>query len=184
MSGSSHVGLCWQTASMTIDEKLGRPAAESTLSGQDFLKPDPVLQKPAGMSHGAGLLLTLYLPWGAVTEVLVDASEYFQRVSTQVQNDSPRDGSDTARASDLFGGFFSRWADDTAKCERRDDTSTYDLRRAHLKNAACVGPSGTITPHDYLRIRLSEVSAWSKGAPKSPERQMVGGARSKPRPHR
>jgi hypothetical protein len=130
----------------------------STLTGVDFLpqpwgvfydpdmalpdshavETDAILRHIEAEAGSVSIEVTLYLPWGVATGITVP-SEYFGHYVAK---------------------FFTRNdADDVA-----DRIGALEAEQekvfVHLRKARCY-VAGTMVEHDSLRIRLSDVSAWT-----------------------
>ena len=96
--------------------------------------------------------VTLYLPWGVATGITVP-TEYFGHYVAK---------------------FFTR--NDAEDVARRIGALEAEQERIflHLRKARCY-VAGTVVEHDSLRIRLSDVSAWTVAGIKKPsaERSLV-----------
>jgi hypothetical protein len=89
--------------------------------------------------------VTLYLPWGVATGITVP-TEYFGHYVAK---------------------FFTR--NDAEDVARRIGSLEAEQERIfiHLRKARCY-VAGTVVEHDSLRIRLSDVSAWTVAGIKKP----------------
>ena len=89
--------------------------------------------------------MTLYLPWGVATGITVP-SEYFGHYVAK---------------------FFTR--NDAVDVAGRIGALEAEQERIflHLRKARCY-VAGTVVEHDSLRIRLSDVSAWTVAGIKKP----------------
>ncbi|MDT5169380.1 MAG: hypothetical protein QOD02_2711 [Mycobacterium sp.] len=137
----------------------------STLDATDFLRfrpevfYDPDMALPDSDAVGTDLILshidaeagsvsievTLYLPWGVATGITVP-SEYFGH---------------------YVGKFFTR--NDAEDVAGRIGALEAEQKGVflHLRKARCY-VAGTVVEHDSLRIRLSDISAWTVAGIKRP----------------
>jgi hypothetical protein len=110
----------------------------STTTDVDGVGADAILRHLDAEADAVSIEVTLYLPWGVVTGITVP-STYFGH---------------------YVGNFFT-------KNDARDVAERIGALQAeqaqvflHLRKARCY-VAGTVVEHDSLRIRLSEVSAWT-----------------------
>ncbi|MBA0046703.1 hypothetical protein [Mycobacterium sp. NPDC050853] len=106
---------------------------------------DAILRHIDTEAGSASIEVTLYLPWGVASGITV-TSAYFGHYVAKffTRND----------ASDVAGRIGALEAE-------RDSVFL------HLRKARCY-VAGTIVEHDSLRIRLSDVSAWTVTGIKEP----------------
>jgi len=111
----------------------------------DSFGTDAILRHIDAEADSISIEVTLYLPWGVATGITVP-TEYFGHYVAK---------------------FFTRNdADDVA---RRIGALEAEQERIflHLRKARCY-VAGTVVEHDSLRIRLSDVSAWTVAGIKKP----------------
>lgn len=135
-----------------------------------FERPDPVLQDLVSIANiGAGVSVTLYVPWGVVSGHVHIPNEFFaaaaegNRASARESGDANAIGLSDAIAARAF----DPWAERTPEDERQNNNFQrgYDLTTfIHLTHVK-VWLSGSEAPieHEHLRIRLSAISAWAHG---------------------
>lgn len=132
-------------------------------------QPDRSLAAIASFSDFVGIPLTLYMPWGVVSGNTAPYADYFKYLgdtarSSALRLDVPPDW---AEAIDKFVELnFDEYAN--MKPSERTEKSWHkgvDLTSSVvLKDANCwVGQLSNPVHHDYLRIRLPHVTAWSWG---------------------
>jgi hypothetical protein len=118
---------------------------EMALPDSDAVGTDAILRHIDAEADSISIEVTLYLPWGVATGITVP-TEYFGHYVAK---------------------FFTRNdADDVA---RRIGALEAEQERIflHLRRARCY-VAGTVVEHDSLRIRLSDVSAWTVAGIKKP----------------
>lgn len=152
--------------------ELSAETGDSEFSGPDpvrsediFSRPDAVLQDLVDYAHIIGIGVTLYLPWGAASGNIIGGAEYFEKMAEGIRESGAKESADKGQVADLYAKTFDRWA--TALQPPSEDDETYDpylSRFIHLKDVTCSIP-GPISPirHEYLRVQLSHVTAWSSG---------------------
>ncbi|CAM3833852.1 hypothetical protein ACXYTP_17390 [Tsukamurella ocularis] len=139
--------------------------------------PDSELQMLAGWTRPPGRVevpVTLYLPWGIATGVTTFGADFFQAAADAIRHAASADLTAEqveALANNLYGDAGD------AQIEQNDHLNTltpeqygaetthqgHMLRTfVHLRNATTV-LGGFRHTHDYLRIRIADVSAWSNG---------------------
>jgi hypothetical protein len=99
---------------------------------------DAILRHIDAEADSISIEVTLYLPWGVATGITVP-TEYFGHYVAK---------------------FFTR--NDAEDVARRVGALEAEQERIflHLRKARCY-VAGTVVEHDSLRIRLSDVSAWT-----------------------
>lgn len=123
----------------------------------------------ANRAHFLGFPLTLYMPWGIASGNTAAAHDYYQHLADNVRNINVPDGTDPqwSQVIDEFAQHaFGRWADLTPS--EWTENLFYDgvnlTTSLTLRNAYCwIGGFGKPVEHEYLRIRLTEVTAWAWG---------------------
>jgi hypothetical protein len=115
------------------------------LPDSDAVAVDAILRHIDAEATSVSIEVTLYLPWGAATGITVP-SEYFGH---------------------YVANFFTR--NDAQDVAGRIGSLEAEQERAflHLRKARCY-VAGTMVEHDSLRIRLSDVSAWTVAGIKTP----------------
>jgi len=109
---------------------------------------DAILRHIDAEADSVSIEVTLYLPWGVVTGITVPGTYFGHYVAN----------------------FFTKHdADDLAA---RIGALEAEQARVflHLRRARCY-VAGTITKHDSLRIRLSDISAWTVSGITEPSNQ-------------
>jgi len=99
---------------------------------------DAILRHIDAQADSVSIEVTLYLPWGMVTGITVP-SAYFGHYVTNF--------------------FTTNDAEDVASRIAALETEQARVF-LHLRKARCY-VAGTVVEHDSLRIRLSDVSAWT-----------------------
>jgi hypothetical protein len=118
---------------------------DMALPDSHAIETDAILRHIEAEAGSVSIEVTLYLPWGVATGITVP-SEYFGHYVAK---------------------FFTRNdAEDVA-----DRIGALDAEQervfVHLRKARCY-VAGTMVEHDSLRIRLSDVSAWTVSGVKRP----------------
>jgi len=113
--------------------------------GSGAVVADAILRHIDAEADAVGIELTLYLPWGVATGITVP-SRYF---------------------GNYVAKFFNR--NDAEDVAGRIGALEAEQARVflHLRKARCY-VAGTMVEHDSLRIRLSDVSAWTVAGLKGP----------------
>ena len=112
--------------------------ADMTSSVTDAVGTDAILRHIDAEADAVSIEVTLYLPWGVATGITVPGS-YFGHYAANFF--AKNDAQDVA-------GRLGRLAAEQARVF------------IHLRRARCY-VAGTVVEHDSLRIRLSDVSAWT-----------------------
>jgi hypothetical protein len=118
---------------------------DMALSDSGAVGADAILRHIDAEAAAVGIEVTLYLPWGVATGITVP-SEYFGRYVAKFFT--------TNDAEDVGGRIRALEAEQ-------------DRVFLHLRKARCY-VAGTMVEHDSLRIRLSDVSAWTVTGIKNP----------------
>ena len=84
-----------------------RPDPE--LTEDVFTRPDPVLQQLADRSHQVGMTVTLYLPWGAASGLIIGGAKYFAWVASNVRGHAANEEGDRAK---MLGGSTRHYSMD------------------------------------------------------------------------
>lgn len=106
---------------------------------------DTILRHIDTEAESVSIEVTLYLPWGVATGITVPSSYFGHYVAHFfAKND----------AADVAGRIAALEA---------EQASVF----LHLRKARCY-VAGTVVEHDSLRIRLSDVSAWTIAGVKEP----------------
>ncbi len=108
------------------------------ISDSDAPGTDAILRHIDAEAGSVSIEVTLYLPWGVATGITVPG-EYFGRYVAKFFNRND--------AEDVAGRIGALDAEQ-------------DRVFLHLRKARCY-VAGTTVEHDSLRIRLSDVSAWT-----------------------
>jgi hypothetical protein len=113
--------------------------------GSGAVVADAILRHIDAEADAVGIEVTLYLPWGVATGITVP-SRYF---------------------GNYVAKFFNR--NDAEDVAGRIGALEAEQARVflHLRKARCY-VAGTMVEHDSLRIRLSDVSAWTVPGIKGP----------------
>jgi hypothetical protein len=106
---------------------------------------DAILRHIDAEADAVSIEVTLYLPWGVATGITVPSAYFGHYVAN----------------------FFGR--NDARDVAGRLGTLEAEQARVflHLRKARCY-VAGTVVEHDSLRIRLSDVSAWTVAGIKEP----------------
>ena len=118
---------------------------DMAIPDSDAVGTDAILRHIDAESGSVSIEVTLYLPWGVATGITVP-SGYFGH---------------------YIGKFFAR--NDAEDVASRIGALEAEQERVflHLRKARCY-VAGTLVEHDSLRIRLSDVSAWTVAGIKKP----------------
>jgi hypothetical protein len=111
---------------------------DMALLDSDAAGADAILRHIDAEADSVSIEVTLYLPWGMVTGITVP-SAYFGHYVTKFFT--------TNDAEDVASRIAALQAEQAGVC-------------IHLRKARCY-VAGTMVEHDSLRIRLSDVSAWT-----------------------
>lgn len=111
---------------------------DMALPDSDGAGVDGILRHVDAEADSVSIEVTLYLPWGVATGITVPSGYFGQYVAN----------------------FFSR--NDAQDVAGRIGALETEQARVflHLRRVRCY-VAGTVVEHDSLRIRLSEVSAWT-----------------------
>jgi hypothetical protein len=125
-------------------------AADMALPDLDAVGTDAILRHIDAEAESVGIEVTLYLPWGVATGITVP-SRYF---------------------GNYVAKFFNR--NDAEDVAGRIGALEAEQARVflHLRKARCY-VAGTMVEHDSLRIRLSDVSAWTVTGIKRPSAEAI-----------
>jgi len=120
------------------------------ISDSDAVGTDAILRHIDAEADSISIEVTLYLPWGVATGITVP-TEYFGHYVAK---------------------FFTR--NDAEDVARRIGALEAEQGRIflHLRKARCY-VAGTVVEHDSLRIRLSDVSAWTVAGIKGPSAEAL-----------
>jgi len=113
--------------------------------GSGAVVADAILRHIDAEADAVGIELMLYLPWGVATGITVP-SRYFGNYVAKFFNRND--------AEDVAGRIGALEAEQASGF-------------LHLRKARCY-VAGTMVEHDSLRIRLSDVSAWTVAGIKGP----------------
>jgi hypothetical protein len=115
------------------------------LPDSDAVGTDAILRHIDTEADSVSIEVTLYLPWGVVTGITVPSTYFGHYVAK----------------------FFTR--NDAQDVAGRIGALEAEQERVflHLRKARCY-VAGTLVEHDSLRIRLSDVSAWTVSGIKKP----------------
>lgn len=135
-----------------------------------YSRPEQNLVEIAMMASFIGFPLTLYMPWGIVSGHAASPNEYYAHLAARA-----RSGISDPNLPEGWGKILDQWAEanfdayaDMDPAERTEK-SYYDgvnlTSQLIVKDAKC-WTSGFDKPieHDFLRVRISDVSAWAWGA--------------------
>jgi hypothetical protein len=111
---------------------------DMALPDSDAVGTDAILRHIDAEADSVSIEVTLYLPWGVATGITVP-SEYFGHYVAK---------------------FFARNDADDVADRIGALEAEQDRVFLHLRKARCY-VAGTMVEHDSLRIRLSDVSAWT-----------------------
>jgi hypothetical protein len=111
---------------------------DMALSDSDAIGTDGILRHIDTEADSVSIEVTLYMPWGVATGITVPSAYFGHYVAN----------------------FFAR--NDAQDVAGRIGALEAEQARVflHLRKARCY-VAGTIIEHDSLRIRLSDVSAWT-----------------------
>lgn len=112
--------------------------SEMALPDSDAVGTDAILRHIDAEAESVSIEVTLYLPWGVATGITVP-SEYFGHYVAKFFTSN--DG------GDVIGRIRALEAEQ-------------ERVFLHLRKARCY-VAGTMVEHDSLRVRLSDVSAWT-----------------------
>jgi hypothetical protein len=118
---------------------------EMALSDSGAVGADAILRHIDAEAAAVSIEVTLYLPWGVATGITVPSAYFGHYVAS----------------------FFTR--NDAEDVAGRIRALEAEQARVflHLRKARCY-VAGTMVEHDSLRIRLSDVSAWTVTGIKNP----------------
>ncbi|MCA2306968.1 hypothetical protein JF770_25735 [Mycobacterium intracellulare] len=128
--------------------------------------PDPILQNLAFIGNAVGVPLSLYLPWGVASGRIAPPGEYYQHLAEHVR--SAPEGAPPS-FTELLDFVAKRWFDpfvDMPQAELYKDSFRDGFNLISfvvLKDANCKINSGPPVQHEFLRIKLADVTAWSWG---------------------
>ncbi|MCW2652394.1 MAG: hypothetical protein JWR32_3370 [Mycobacterium sp.] len=128
-----------QTDSALFQTNVGRfydPGMASTNAGA--AGPDAILRQLDEEAASTSIEVTLYLPWGLATGITVPGSYFGHYVAH----------------------FFTKHHADDVAGRLGALEAEQDRVFIHLRKARCY-VAGEVVRHDSLRIRLSDVSAWT-----------------------
>jgi hypothetical protein len=131
--------------------------------------PDVNLNAMLVIADHIGLPVTLYMPWGIATGNIAPPNLYYQHLA-----DSVRAGNLPADAPESWGEVIDRFAEvhfdpytemETGARRQNAVVDGFDVTSHFaLKDAVCwIGGFSQPTRHDYLRVRLADVTAWAWG---------------------
>jgi hypothetical protein len=101
---------------------------------------DAILRQLDAVADSTSIEVTLYLPWGMATGITVQGTYFGHYVAHFFNQNEAEDMADRVAALEAEQGRVF----------------------IHLRKAKCY-VSGEVVRHDALRIRLSDVSAWTVG---------------------
>lgn len=136
-----------------------------------YSRPDPALQDLAAVANlGAGVAVTLYLPWGIVSGHLEANHEFFAAAAAAMRSGAQRLGDQNSidMANAIAGRSFDPWAVQVPENERMTTNfqQGYDLTSfvslTHVQ-AFLSGDCAKPLEHEHLRVRLSSITAWAHG---------------------
>lgn len=131
--------------------------------------PDPNLVEVTMQAHFLGFPLTLYMPWGIASGITAAPSDYYRHLADSVRGTQFPGGDDPQFRQvidDLAQKKFGRWADlkpsDWVENLFHDGVNL--TAAVTLRNAYCwIGGFAEPNQHEYLRVRLTDVTAWAWG---------------------
>jgi hypothetical protein len=118
---------------------------DMTLTDSDTGGTDAILRHIDAEAQSVSIEVTLYLPWGIATGITVP-NEYFGHYVAK---------------------FFTRNDAEDVAARIGSLEAEQDRVFLHLRKARCY-VAGTTVEHDSLRIRLSDVSAWTVAGIETP----------------
>jgi hypothetical protein len=119
--------------------------AEMTSTDTDAAGTDAILRHIDTEADSVSIEVTLYLPWGVATGITVPSTYFGHYVANFFARNE---------AQDVAGRLGALEAEQARVF-------------LHLRKARCY-VAGTVVEHDSLRIRLSDVSAWTVAGIKKP----------------
>lgn len=131
--------------------------------------PDINLVAIAHMSDFVGFPLMLYMPWGIAAGHTASPNAYYQYLGERARGGGvPPDAPEGW--NDLIDEFAKNNFDAYSQVSPSDRLkSSYEqgwdlLSHINLKNVSCwIGGFPEPTKHEYLRVRLADVTAWAWG---------------------
>ncbi|CQD11957.1 hypothetical protein BN1232_02257 [Mycobacterium lentiflavum] len=154
------------------DKEKSAPAVPTiNLVVEFYSRPDPTLQDLISVANlGAGVAVTLYLPWGVVSGHVEANNEFFASAARSIRGEAENTGDENfaSMAEAIAGRTFDPWAARVSEDDRLADAihQGYDLTTfitlTHVQ--AFLGDSwNQPLQHEYLRVRLNSVTAWAYG---------------------
>jgi hypothetical protein len=132
--------------------------------------PDANLSAIARASYFLGFPVTLYMPWGVASGNTAPYNDYYRYLAELTRNvklppDVPEDSADVIDqfAKNNFDPYAEVPYSESAAATIKDG---FDLTSfINLKDALCwIGGFPEPFRHDYLRLRLTDVTAWAWGS--------------------
>lgn len=132
--------------------------------------PDFNLAAITHISHFVGFPLTLYMPWGIASGNAAAPNDYYKHLAESTRGGNVPAGTpeDWVEAIDDFAKRHFDPYTEMSYADRMERAyqGGWDLTAfLNLKDVRCwIGGAQQPVLHDYLRVRLSDVTAWSWGA--------------------
>ncbi|WP_155948426.1 hypothetical protein [Mycobacterium sp. URHB0044] len=134
-----------------------------------YQRPDSNLVAIANMAEFVGFPITFYMPWGIASGHTANPNEYYRHlgdsaVAGTLPDDVPEGWADAiAEFAEINFYKYSR----LTPSERAENVMLDGFNLTSfvaLKNAQCwSGGSAHSVDHEYLRVSLTDVSAWAWG---------------------
>lgn len=133
-------------------------------------QPDGNLQAIAHVAEFIGFPITLYLPWGIAAGNTASPSRYYEHLAASVRGgELPNEVPDGwVELIDQFAAVHFDPLAEMSFDERTKDNIVDGFNLVSffaLRDARCwVGGSPHPINHEYLRVRISDVTAWAWGS--------------------
>ncbi|MEE6177551.1 hypothetical protein [Mycobacterium sp. 050134] len=129
--------------------------------------PDGNLAAIADASYFLGFPVTLYMPWGIASGHTAPYNEYYKHLAERARGGELAPGMPEGSA-EVIDNFAKNNFDRFAEIPYSDRTTFqdgFDLTSfVNLKDALCwIGGFPQPFRHDYLRLRLADITAWAWG---------------------
>ena len=156
---------------MPVDAQAAEWQMPSLQTGVNwFARPDPVLQDLVGVANiGAGVGVTLYLPWGIASGYLEGADGFFSHAAEQMRSSTTLQ--ETEDAASLGDSIARRSFDHLAAKLPEDERMRLNLQQGydlttylHLNHVQTfLHGWNHWQVHDHLRLRIADVTGWAYG---------------------
>lgn len=132
-------------------------------------RPDRTLQELVEVANiGPGVAVTLFLGWGAASGHVVASHHFYKAAGDWVRSQSPAVSPESTGLGDSIAKFV--FDSGTKEIDPADHVKTmrtqgYDLTTyIHLQHVQSFMPGWSHpVSHDFLRVRLNAVTAWTYG---------------------